>query len=346
MLDQRFYKKSPPYRLSVIAGLINCQVQPALTEQNDLMIDEIKPLQVAGTGHLSFLSNLKYIAEFKATQASACLVAENFQPVLDSAVILLKTPNPYFSYTKLINLFYRRAATYEDQIAASAYVASSAKLGKNCYIGHNVVINDHCLIGDDSVIESGTVIDCGVVIGKRAMIYSNVSISYSVIGDDVIILAGAKIGQDGFGFATDGGIHYKIFHTGIVKIGHNVEIGANTTIDRGSIQDTVIGDLCRIDNLVQIGHNVQIDRGSIIVAQVGIAGSSKIGQYCALGGQVGIAGHLVVGDRAQIAAQSGVLKDVQPAAKMAGHPAMPIRQWYRQAITLKKLLTKDQNSEY
>jgi UDP-3-O-[3-hydroxymyristoyl] glucosamine N-acyltransferase len=239
MADKRFYKESGYHKLSEIVRLLNCQVDPALHDRDNITIHGVKPLEEANEGDLSFLSNKKYITQFKSTKASACIVPEDFI-AHDTEVTLLKAKNPYFAYTKLVDLFYSRAKTYSSQIMPSAYISHSASIGKNCYIGHNVVIEDNAIIGDNCIIESGTVIDFGVVIGNRATIYSNVSISYSIIGDDVVILAGARIGQDGFGFATEAGIHHKIFHTGVVKIGNNVEIGANTTIDRGSINDTII----------------------------------------------------------------------------------------------------------
>ena len=243
---------------------------------------------------LTFLSNKKYVAGLKVCKAAVCLVPLNFELESKIIPILLQVPNPYYAYSLLVDLFYAPAKELKGWIEPSAFIAKSAKIGKNCYIAHNVVIEENVEIGDDCVIESGSFVDYGVRIGHRARIGSNVSISYALIGDDVVILPGARIGQDGFGFATHQGVHKKIYHTGSVIIGNNVEIGANTTIDRGSMNNTIIEDLCRIDNLVQIGHNVHIKKGAILVAQVGIAGSSVIGSYCALGGQVGVAGHITI----------------------------------------------------
>jgi UDP-3-O-[3-hydroxymyristoyl] glucosamine N-acyltransferase len=336
MINPRFYKKSASYKLSEIIKLIGAEI----LYSSDLLIHDIKQLEEADVGDISFLSNSKYITQFQNTKASCCIVPENFSQESNNGTMLLKVKNPYFFYAKLVDLFYSKAKTYPNKIMPSAYISDSATIGNNCYIGHNVVIEDYAIIGDNCVIESGTFIDYGVVIGNRALIYSNVSISYSMIGDDVVILAGAKIGQDGFGFATDKGIHKKIFHTGMVKIGNNVEIGSNTTIDRGSMNDTVIGDLCRIDNLVQVGHNAIIGRGSIIVAQTGISGSTTIGAYCALGGQAGLSGHIVLGDKVQVAAKAGVMKDVEPGVTVGGCPAVPIRDWHRQSIVIKQLIKK------
>ncbi len=338
MINTRFYKKSSNYKLSEIINYIEADLLSVPTYEHDALINDIRPLEEAGPNDISFLSNKGYLAEFLNTKAFCCIVPENFIPESNHRVVLLKAKNPYFVYAKLIDLFYSRLKSYPPKVMKSAYIAPSATIGKDCYIGHNVVIEDNVVIGDNSVIESGTFIDSGVVIGSNALIYSNVSISYSVIGDNVVILSGAKLGQDGFGFATEKGMHKKIFHTGIVKIGNNVEIGSNTTIDRGSMNDTVINDFCRIDNLVQIGHNVIIGRGTIIVAQAGVSGSTKIGNYCALGGQAGLSGHIVIGDKAQVAAQAGVMKNVEPATVVGGSPAVPIMDWHRQTVVIKQLI--------
>ena len=337
-VDKQFFLNLGPHKLSVIAEYIGCEIA---VQHNELVLSDIKSLSEAGKSDLSFLNNKKYLSEFKATNAGVCIVPIDFSDEDNPGTILLKAKNPYYAYAKAIDLFYKPAKKYPPKIQESAYISPSAKIGKDCYIGHNVVIENEAEIGDGSVVESGSVIDYGVKIGNRAMIYSNVSISYSEIGDDVVILPGARIGQDGFGFATEKGVHKKIYHIGKVKIGNNVEIGANTTIDRGSMNDTIIEDLCRIDNLVQIGHNVHIKRGAILVAQVGVAGSSKIGSYCALGGQVGISGHLKIADGVQISGQGGAIQDInQPGAIMGGTPAVPIRDWHKQTIIMKQLVKK------
>ncbi len=335
MSKRVFYTNSGPHTLQKIAASISCEILKTDAEKE---FYEIKSLSEAGPSDLSFLSNKKYIEEYKASRAGACIVPYDFENTPTKGIVLLKAHNPYYAYAKALDLFYSKAKSVEPKIMSSAYVSPSAKIGKNCYIGHNVVIEDEVEIGNDSVIESGTVIDFGVKIGSMARIDSNVSISHTVIGDNVVILSGARIGQDGFGFATNKGIHKKIYHIGRVLIGNDVEIGANSCIDRGSMNDTIIEDLCRIDNLVQIGHNAHIKKGAILVAQVGIAGSSIIGSYCALGGQVGVAGHITIADGVQIAGQGGVIQDIKEPGIMGGTPAVPIRDWHKQSIIMKKLV--------
>lgn len=333
MSDRVFYKNSGPFKLSEIAQKIGCDF-----DGPDLTIKEIKSLSDASSADISFFNNKKYLAEFKNSKAGACLVPLDFDEKSD--VILLKVKNPYYSYAQVIDMFYADDKKREGKIMPTAYVSSLAKIGKNCYIGHNVVIEDGAEIGDDSVIESGTVIDYKVKIGKRARIDSNVTISHAIIGDDVVILPGARIGQDGFGFATEKGVHKKIYHTGRVIIGNDVEIGANSCIDRGSMKDTIIGDLCRIDNSVQLGHNVHVKKGTVLVSQVGIAGSTEIGEYCVLGGQVGVAGHLKITNGVHVAGKTGIIKDVNEPGIIGGIPAMPITDWHKQTIAIRKLIKR------
>ncbi|EAA25921.1 UDP-3-O-(3-hydroxymyristoyl)glucosamine N-acyltransferase [Rickettsia sibirica] len=339
MVSSNFYKNLGPRKLTAIIDFLHDIIAPPKIHE-DIAIHDIKILQEASPNDISFLSNPKYSEFLKTTKAAACIVPKNFTGEANPNTVLLHAQNPYFAYGKLIDFFYVPIKSYPAKIMKSAIVADSATIGKNCYIGHNVVIEDDAIIGDNSIIEAGSFIGRGVNIGRNARIEQHVSINYAIIGDDVVILAGAKIGQDGFGFSTEKGVHHKIFHIGIVKIGNNVEIGANTTIDRGSLQDTIIKDLCRIDNLVQIGHGVKIGKGSIIVAQTGIAGSSTIGKYCTLGGQVGIAGHLNIGDGAQVAAQGGVAQNIEAGKIVGGSPAIPIMDWHRQSIIMKQLLKK------
>ncbi len=335
MVNSRFYQKHTSYGLLNLAELLGVALPHNIP---DMVINDFMTLDKATAGHITILHNKKYYKKFETLTASVCIVPNDFSAKNKAGTILLKTENPYFALSKLIALFYKPKREYEPQIFASANISKSAIIGKNAYIGPNVVIMDCVQIGDDAIIEAGTFIDQGVIIGDGAKIRSNVSISYSIIGDDILILPGARIGQDGFGFATENGIHHKIFHTGLVVIGNDVEIGANTTIDRGSLDDTIIEDLCRIGNLVEIAHNVQIAKGSIIVSQTGIAGSSKIGKYCVLAGQVGVSGHVNIGDFVQVASRGGVIKDIEAKMIVGGTPAVPINDWHRQSIIMKQLI--------
>ena len=335
MPDRIFYTKSGPHKLSKIAKFLGCEVAD---NSGDIEIADIKSLSEARASDVSFLSSKKYAAEFKQSTAAACIVPQDFTEASLGNSVLLKVKEPYYAYAKLIDFFYSSGKKTESKIMPSAYVSKSAKIGNNCYIGHNVVIEDEAEIGNDCIIESGSVIGYKLKIGDRARIDSNVSISNAIIGDDFIVLSGACIGQEGFGFATHLGVHKKIYHIGRVIIGNDVEIGANSTIDRGSMKDTIIEDLCRVDNLVQIGHNAHIKKGAILVSQVGIAGSSTIGSYCALGGQVGVAGHITITDGVQISGQGGVIQDIKEPGIMGGTPAVPIRDWHRQTIIMKKLI--------
>ncbi len=335
MSDRVFYKNSGPYKLSRIAEFLGCDIAD---DAGDIQISDIKSLSDASASDVTFLNNKKYRAQFKQSNAAACIVSQDFNEESVGNSVLLKVDSPYHSYAKLIDFFYSSGKSRESKIMPSAYVSKSAKIGNNCYIGHNVVIEDEAEIGDNCVIDSGSFIDYRVKIGDRARIDSNVSISNAIIGDDFVVLAGARIGQEGFGFATHNGIHKKIYHIGRVVIGNDVEIGANSTIDRGSMKDTIIEDLCRVDNLVQIGHNAHIKKGAILVSQVGIAGSSTIGSYCALGGQVGVAGHITITDGVQISGQGGVIQDIKEPGIMGGTPAVPIRDWHKQTIIMKKLI--------
>jgi len=338
MVDTRFYINTSPHHVTYIAERAECTLASHSDKSEDqTTILNIAPIESAHIGDLTFLSNKKYTSVLASSLATACIIDSDYDGVVPNNMHLLRSKNAYYSYALALSLFY--APRVSKDIGSAIH--PSARIGTNCQIGHYVVIEANVEIGNNVIIGAGTFIGQGVKIGDNVTIGPNVVIAYTIIGDDVVILPGAKIGQDGFGFATHKMKHYKIFHVGRVIIGNDVEIGANTTIDRGSLNDTVIGDGVRIDNLVQIGHNVSIDCGTIVVAQVGIAGSTTIGKYCALGGQVGISGHLKIADRVQIAGQGGVIQDItEPGLILGGTPAIPIRDWHRQSIMLKKMTSK------
>ncbi len=340
MADSHFFYNNGPISLEKIIDLTGALLrEPA---DKNLLIEDVSPLESANSKQLSFLINSKYVPAFKKSKAGFCFVAEKFANHAPASMIVLLHSNPYKAYALVASAFYTEKKI-NGTISPNAVISSTAKLGNNCSIGNFVVLEDGVSIGDNSIIDHNTVIKRNVIIGKDAKIASNVTISHSIIGDNVIIHPGAKIGQDGFGFASDHTGHLKVPQLGIVKIGNSVEIGANTTIDRGSAQDTIIGDMCQIDNLAQLGHNVNLGKACVMVAQSGVAGSTKLGDFVILGGQVGIAGHLKIGNQVQIAAQSGVAQDIEDKQIVGGSPSVPIRQWHRQNFCLQKLSNKDKN---
>jgi UDP-3-O-[3-hydroxymyristoyl] glucosamine N-acyltransferase len=219
----------------------------------------------------------------------------------------------------------------------TAVIASTARIGERCTIGAYTVIGEHVIIGEDGHVDSHSVIDDHVHIGKCARIFSHVTISCAHIGDYVLIKPGTRIGQQGFGFHMDENGHFDVPQLGTVQIGHHVQIGSKTTIDRGSFGITNIGHGVRIDNLVQIAHNVDIGDQSVLVAQVGVAGSTRLGRFVIAAGQVGIAGHLNIGNGVRIAAQSGLMRDVADGETVAGSPAVSVRDWHKQTVALQRM---------
>ena len=249
-----------------------------------------------------------------------CIIEKNDVEIAPKGMILLTSDNPYASYAKIILALYPNEANV-PYIAKSVKIDDSAQVHGSCYIGENVVIGQNVQIGSNTHISHNSVISDNVIIGNNCKIMSNVTISHSIIGNGCVFHSGARLGQDGLGYAPTSQGMLAVKQVGRVLIGNYVEIGSNTCVDRGAIEDTVIGDNTKIDNLVQIAHNVKIGSNSIIVSQVGIAGSTVIGSRVMLGGQVGISGHVKIGDSVMIAAQSGVIGDVESGMVMGGTPA-------------------------
>ena len=313
----------------------------ALPEDADasVVLDDVCPLSNAQPSHLSFLDNIKYKEDFLTTKAGACLVSPQMAEIAPKGLVCLVSDTPYKAYALAAQAYYPEKQP-DSNISKLASIDKSAKLGKGVCVEQNVVIEPNVEIGKNAWIEAGAVIKEGVIIGDHVRIGAQSTISHSLIGDYVRLYPGVRVGQDGFGFAIDPEGHVKVPQLGRVIIEDHVEIGANTTIDRGAGPDTIIGQGTWIDNLVQIGHNVVIGKGCIIVAQVGISGSCIIEDFVAIGGQAGMAGHLRIGKGAQIGAQSGVINDLDGGEEYMGSPAFPKRQFFRQVAALNRLIKR------
>ncbi|EME70815.1 UDP-3-O-[3-hydroxymyristoyl] glucosamine N-acyltransferase [Paramagnetospirillum caucaseum] len=337
MADSRFFTKAGPFTLAQLAELSGA----ALAEGCDpsAIFVDVAPLEQAGGDAVSFLDNRKYVAAFQASKAGLCVVAPEMADKAPSGMALLLSPDPYRAYARIAQAFYP-VPVPEPWVAPTAWVDPSASVGEGCRIEPGAVIGANARIGARCRIGANVVIGQGVELGDDCIVGANATLSHALAGNRVNIYPGARIGQDGFGFAMGPQGHLKVPQLGRVVIGNNVEIGANTTIDRGAGPDTVIGDGCMIDNLVQIGHNVQLGCGCVIVAQVGISGSTRMGDFVAAGGQAGITGHLKIGSGARIAAQAGVMRDIAPGETVGGAPAVPMADWLRQSAILGKMARK------
>jgi UDP-3-O-[3-hydroxymyristoyl] glucosamine N-acyltransferase len=279
----------------------------------------------AGDGHVTFFGNIKYLPQIKASRATAALVPLDFNETIPP--IAIRVENPSLAFAQLLEKFAPAPIIFPPGIHSTAVVGRDVFLGKNVSIQPGVVIEDRARIGANSVIGAGSYIGHEAVIGEGCHIAPRVTVgARCLIGSRVILHSGVVLGGDGFGFEFSGGRHVKIPQTGIVQIDDDVEIGANTTVDRARFGRTWIGEGTKIDNLVQIAHNVVIGRHCIICAQVGISGSTKLGNYVTLAGQVGTVGHIEIGDQATVGAQSGVNKDVGQKATVFGYPAVPMRE--------------------
>jgi len=337
MADPRFFKNTGPFALARIAEAADAELANA--DSDDRLFIDVAPLDQAGPDEVSFLDNRKYIESFKATKAGACIVSPNMVEHAPDGICLLVTKTPYHAYARVAQLFYP-SARGTGHVSVDAHVAKTATVHETADIAAGVVIEDNVEIGAECVIAANAVICQGVTIGANSQIGPNVSIANAIIGSHTIIHAGVRIGQDGFGFAMGPGGHEKVPQLGRVVIGDHVEIGANTTIDRGTGPDTTIGNGTKIDNLVQIAHNVQVGQNCVIVSQVGISGSTELGDFVVLAGQVGVAGHLKIGPGARVAAQSGVMRDIAAGQEMGGSPAKPVRKWLKEVATLERLAQK------
>ena len=332
MGDARFFPQAGPHAAAVIAEAAGATV--ASGDANRMLLG-VAPLQTATAGDLSFLDNRRYADALAATAAGAVLVHSTLLDRVPAGCVALVTDAPYLGWARATALFHPRP-TVDAGIHPSAIIAPSARIDPSAEIGPLVVIGADVDIGADCQIAAGAVIGASCVIGAGCRIGVQSTISHAILGRRVVTYPGVRIGQDGFGFAPGPTGMVSVPQLGLVRIGDDVEIGANTTVDRGSAQDTVIGAGTRIDNLVQIGHNVRIGQHCVIVAQVGISGSAVLEDFVIIGGQAGVAGHLTIGRKTRIGAQSGVMADVPAGQDYVGSPAQKVKSFFRQVALLKR----------
>jgi len=333
MVDTSFYQNKGPFTLSQIAQIIGAELQDE--KASNELISNIDTMEKASNEDICFFYDKKAKDKAQNIRAKAVVTTKDLASFLPQGIFVLIHSNPKIAFLRLNQAMY---AEYEPSpsISPKASIHPSAKIGQNCYIGDFAVVEENARIGDNCRIESGAYIGRSCTIGNHCRIGSNAYVAYCLMGDDCYIYTGARIGADGFGFDLIEGKHQRVPQVGRVIIGNDVEVGANTCIDRGALDDTVIGDGCRIDNLAQIAHNDKLGRGCIIVSQTGIAGSCTFGDYVVCGGQTGFADHLKIGSGAQIAAQSGVMRDVESGAVLLGTPAIPFKDFMRQVAFLQK----------
>ena len=331
-----FFERAGPFPLAEVASAVGAEPGPGADPA--LLLGDVKPLSDAGAGHLSFVDNRKYLAQLPDFRGAACLIAPAFAGRLPPGVVPLVSRQVYRSFALALQLFYPDAMRPKAARGGGGdAVDKTARLELGVEIEPGAVIGAEAEIGKGTRVAAGAVVGYRCAVGRDCYIGPGVSITHALVGNRVIVHAGARIGQDGFGFAMSPRGHLKVPQIGRVIIQDDVEIGANTCIDRGALKDTVIGEGTKIDNLVQIGHNVVIGRHCVIVGQVGIAGSAVLEDFVVMGGQSGVVGHVKVGKGAQIAGGSHAKDDVAPGSRLIGTPAQPIRDWLRERRVLARL---------
>jgi UDP-3-O-[3-hydroxymyristoyl] glucosamine N-acyltransferase len=333
--DPRFFQRAGPFSLAQLAAAVGADMHPAA----ERTLTGVAPLQAAGPAEVSFLHNKKYLPMLEQTGAGVVIVAPDFAARVPAGTVALVSADPHVAWAKVAALFHpvppARPGVHERAVVApGALVDPSAEIGPLAVIGQDAVIGPGCRIG------AGAVIGPGVVLGRDCRVGPLASISHALLGERVYVYAGARIGQDGFGFAMTAHGFITVPQLGRVILEDDVEVGANSTVDRGAALDTVIGAGSRLDNLIQIGHNVRLGRCCVVVAQSGISGSTVLEDFVQIGAQAGLTGHLRIGRGARIGAQAGIMSDIEAGAEVVGSPAMPVREFFRNVAVLRRLARK------
>ncbi|TVR98327.1 MAG: UDP-3-O-(3-hydroxymyristoyl)glucosamine N-acyltransferase [Rhodospirillales bacterium] len=337
MADPRFYPVNGPFSLAQLAEAVGAEI--GADADPDRLFGGVAALDQAGPGEVSFLEDRRLLPAFRNTRAGACVVRPDMAGEAPAGTALLLSTEPHRAFAKLAAAFHPMPE-WEAGVHPTAILETGARIGDGTRIEAYAVVGADAEIGAGCCIGPHVVVGRGCVIGSGVMVGAGASLLFCRIGNRVIIHPGVRIGQDGYGYVLGSAGHLKVPQLGGVVIDDDVEIGANTTVDRGALGDTVIGAGTKIDNLVQIGHNVRIGRGCMVVSQVGISGSTTIGDFVMIAGQAGLSGHLKVGDGARIGAQSGIMRDIPPGQTVFGYPAMPYKQYMRQVALLARLAQK------
>lgn len=314
-------------------------LQGELVGNPDVEIFKLAKIEEGTKGAITFLANPKYRHHIYTTEASVVIVSDDFVPEQKIKSTLIKVNNPYSAFTKLLEYYHQMKLMNKVGIENPVYIAPSAKIGENVYIGAFVSIGENVVISNNVKIYPNTNIGENTSVGENTIIFSGVNIySDTIIGKNCVLHSGVVIGGDGFGFAPQEDGHYKkVPQIGNVILEDNIEIGANTTIDKATLGSTIIRQGAKIDNLVQIAHNVEVGEHTVIASQSGIAGSTKIGSNCVIGGQVGIVGHISIGNGVKIQAQSGIASNIDDNEVVQGSPALGYMEYNKSYVVFRKL---------
>ena len=336
-----FFDRAGPFSLEEVVKAVGAD----LVGEGDpkLMLDDVRPLSDAGPNHVSFIENKKYLPQLDVTAAGACFTSPQVAPRVPARTAALVMAQPYQGFARALLMFYPGSRFPMTARAGAPPIDPTARIEENVSIEPGAIIGPDVQIGAGARIAAGAVIGARCCIGRDTYIGANASVSHALIGDRVIIHAGVRIGGDGFGFAMSRDGHLKVPQIGRVIIQDDVEIGANSTVDRGALKDTIIGEGTKIDNLVQIAHNVIIGRHCVMVAFSGVSGSTELGDFVIMGGQSGAVGHIKIGAGAQIGGATHPTHDVPAGARMFGTPAKPLREFGREAATLKRLAARSRD---